>query len=272
MENSEQYLSYLSAFAVTYGLKLIGALAALIIGLWIISMLTRSLVRVMQNRNVDESLRGFFKTLFNITLKILLIISIASMVGIQTTSFIALLGAAGLALGMALSGTLQNFAGGVMILLFKPFKAGDLIEAQGYLGTVREIQIFNTILKTPDNKKVIVPNAKLTSDNIINYSATGTRRVELTIGVSYGDDLDKVRSVLQTIIDEDSRVLKDPASQIAVKELADSSVNFVFRVWVNTADYWNVFLETTEKVKKRFDAEGICIPFPQRDIHVYETK
>ena len=272
MENSEQYLSYLSAFAVTYGLKLIGALAALIIGLWIISMLTRSLVRVMQNRNVDESLRGFFKTLFNITLKILLIISIASMVGIQTTSFIALLGAAGLALGMALSGTLQNFAGGVMILLFKPFKAGDLIEAQGYLGTVREIQIFNTILKTPDNKTIIIPNGGLSTGSMVNFSTEPQRRVDMTFGIGYGENTSRAKELIMQLIRADARILKDPEPFVAVSELADSSVNFVVRAWVDTADYWGVYFDMNEKVYNTFDKEGINIPFPQMDVHLHQKK
>jgi small conductance mechanosensitive channel len=272
MENSEKYLNYLSDFAVTYGIKLIGALAALIIGLWLISILTRSLVRLMRNRDVDESLRGFFKTLFNITLKILLLISIASMVGIQTTSFIALLGAVGLALGMALSGTLQNFAGGVMILLFKPLKAGDFIEAQGYLGTVSEIQIFNTILKTPDNKTIIIPNGGLSTGSMVNYSTEPHRRVDMTFGIGYGEKTARAKELLMQLIQDDSRILKDPEPFAAVSELADSSVNFVVRVWVNAEDYWGVYFDMNEKVYNTFSNEGISIPFPQLDVHLRQQK
>ena len=268
----ESTVSQIQDLVITLGWKILAAIIILVVGRWVAKLVKKLVTKLLNKRNVEGTIVSFVSSMVYIALMAFIVIAAIAKLGYETTSFVAILGAAGLAIGFALKGTLANFASGFLLLLFHPFKKGDYIEGGGVSGVVDEIQIFTTILKTPDNKKVIVPNAKLTSDNIINYSATGTRRVELTIGVSYGDDLDKVRSVLQTIIDEDSRVLKDPASQIAVKELADSSVNFVFRVWVNTADYWNVFLETTEKVKKRFDAEGISIPFPQRDIHVYETK
>jgi len=186
------------------------------------------------------------------------------------TSFIALIGAAGLAVGMALSGSLQNFAGGVMILLFKPFKAGDFIEAQGYSGVVKEIQIFNTLLTTPDNKIVILPNGGLSGSSMVNYSALPTRRVDFSFGTGYNDDIDQAKEVLQKIIDSDTRILKDPEAFVAVGELADSSVNFTVRVWVNAADYWGVYFDMQEKVKKEFDANNLSIPYPQTDVHLHK--
>jgi small conductance mechanosensitive channel len=194
------------------------------------------------------------------------------MIGIEMTSFIAILGAAGLAFGMALSGTLQNFAGGVIILVFKPYKVGDYIEAAGYAGSVTEIRIFNTILKTPDNKVIIIPNSSLAGNSMTNYSAEPTRRVDFKFGIGYQDDIDKAKSVLKRLADADERILKDPAVFIAVSEMADSSVNLIVRAWVETANYWPVYFDMTEKVKKTFDAEGISIPFPQRDVHIYNSK
>jgi small conductance mechanosensitive channel len=194
------------------------------------------------------------------------------MLGIQTTSFIAVLGAAGLAVGLALQGSLSNFAAGVLMIIFRPFKVGDFIEAAGVAGTVEEIQIFTTQLATPDNKTIIIPNGKLTADNIVNYSTKGTRRADMVFGIGYEDDIDKARDIITEILSNDERVLKDPPLQVAVSELADSSVNFVTRAWVNAGDYWGVVFAATETVKKRFDAEGISIPFPQRDVHVYEHK
>ena len=187
------------------------------------------------------------------------------------TSFIAILGAAGLAVGMALSGTLQNFAGGVMILIFKPFKVGDVIDAQGYLGAVKEIQIFNTVLTTPDNKTIIIPNGGLSTSSMTNYSTEETRRVDWTIGIGYGDDVDKAEQVIKRMCDEDTRILKDPEVFIAVSELADSSVNFAVRAWVKSDDYWGVFFDMNKKVYKVFAEEGLNIPFPQMDVHVHNN-
>lgn len=272
MENPEYYLNLISELALAYGIKLIGALAALIIGLWAIRILTGSLAGLMEKRSVDESLRGFFKTLFNITLKVLLVLSIASMAGIQTTSFIALLGAAGLAIGMALSGTLQNFAGGVMILLFKPFKAGDFIDAQGFMGTVREIQIFNTILKTPDNKTIIIPNGGLSTGSMTNFSTEPLRRVDMTFGIAYGEDISSAKALVRGLLDADPRILQDPEPFIAVSELAGSSVNIVMRAWVEAGDYWGVYFDMNEKIYNTFSREGIGIPFPQMDVHLHREK
>jgi small conductance mechanosensitive channel len=202
----------------------------------------------------------------------MLFIAVASMVGIQTTSFIAVLGAAGLAVGLALQGSLANFAGGVLILLFKPFKVGDVIEAQGHLGVVKQIQIFNTILTTGDNRIVIIPNGPLSNGSLVNINQEPTRRIDFSFGIGYGDDIDKAKSVLEGLVGAESRILKDPAHLIAVEALADSSVNIKVRVWVNTADYWGVFFGMTETVKKTFDKEGISIPFPQRDVHMHTVK
>jgi len=192
------------------------------------------------------------------------------MMGIEMTSFIAILGAAGLAVGMALSGTLQNFAGGVMILIFKPFKVGDVLQAQGFTGSVSEIQIFNTIMKTPDNKTIIIPNGGLSTSSMVNFSTEAKRRVDWTIGIAYGDDADKAREVIKRLCDEDSRILKDPEVFIAVSALADSSVNFTVRAWVNAPDYWGVHFDLNEKVYKTFAGEGLNIPFPQMDVHVHK--
>ena len=267
MENADQYMAKGIELAMTYAPKLVLAILTLIIGMWIIKAIVGAIGRVMENKGVDPSLQPFLKGLIGTLLKVMLIISVAGMVGIQMTSFIAILGAAGLAVGMALSGTLQNFAGGVMILIFKPFKVGDFVEAQGFAGVIKEIQIFNTIMKTGDNKTIIIPNAPLSGGAMVNYSTEPQRRVDMTFGIGYGDDIDKAKATIQKLIDADSRILKDPASMIAVSELADSSVNFVVRAWVKAADYWGVFFDMQEKVKKEFDKENISIPFPQMDVH-----
>jgi small conductance mechanosensitive channel len=265
----ENYLEKAGNLLELYGPNLLLALVTLIIGWWIIKWVSRIFMKIMDKRNVDPGLKTFLKSMVSILLKVMLIISVAGMVGIETTSFIAILGAAGLAVGMALSGTLQNFAGGVMILLFKPFKVGDFIEAQGHMGSVREIQIFNTILKTPDNKTIIIPNAQISNGSMINFSTEEKRRVDLTFGISYGDDIDKAKGIIEDIVKVDKRILHEPdAPFIAVSELADSSVNFVVRLWANSSDYWGIFFDMQEKVKKTFDARGISFPFPQMDVHL----
>jgi len=253
---------------VIYGPKLIGAIITLLIGWWIIKIIQNTLRKTFEKREMEPSLRGFLNSMIGILLKILLLVSVAGMMGVEMTSFIAILGAAGLAIGMALSGTLQNFAGGVMILLFKPFKVGDFIQAQGHMGSVNEIQIFNTILKTPDNKTIIIPNGGLSTSSMVNFSTEPRRRVDFTFGIAYGDDVDKAKEVLTRLINEDSRILKDPAPFIAVSELADSSVNLVVRVWAEASNYWGIFFDLTEKVYKTFDKEGLNIPFPQMDVHL----
>ncbi|EGG98166.1 Small-conductance mechanosensitive channel [gamma proteobacterium IMCC2047] len=204
-------------------------------------------------------------------LKALLLVSVASMVGIETTSFIAVLGAAGLAIGLALQGSLSNFAGGVLLLLFKPYKVGDVIETQGHIGTVNSIQIFTTVLKTPGNKTIIIPNGPVANGSIVNYSTEPTRRCDMVFGIGYDDDIDKAKAILRELIEADSRVLKDPAYALLLSELADSSVNFTLRLWVNAADYWGLYFDMQEAVKKAFDAQGISIPYPQQDVHMHQV-
>ena len=273
MEKFKEILESIYELVVAYGMKFIMAVVVLIVGLMVIKWLTRALVRLMRKANVNESLIPFLRSLTNILLKVMLVISVMGMVGIQMTSFIAVLGAAGLAVGLALQGTLQNFAGGVMILLFKPYEVGHFIEAQGFMGTVKEIKIFTTVLTTPDNRKVIIPNSPLATGSIINYSAMPTRRIDFSFGIGYGDDIDAAKKILLKMAEKDERVLKDEnPPQVMVEALADSSVNLKLRTWVKSEDYWSLFFDVTENVKKQFDAAGISIPFPQRDVHLYNHK
>lgn len=269
MEKIENLSEQLYDLILYYGPKLIGALITLAIGMWVISILRKALRNRFEKQNVDASLRGFLNSIIGIGLKLMLWVAVIGMMGVEMTSFIAILGAAGLAVGMALSGTLQNFAGGVMLLIFKPFKAGDFINAQGHSGIVNEIQIFNTILKTPDNKTIIIPNGGLSTGSMTNFSAEQKRRVDFTFGIAYGDDVDKAKEVLMTLIKADDRIINDPAEPfIAVSELADSSVNLVVRVWAEAANYWGIYFDLNEQVYKTFDKEGLNIPFPQMDVHV----
>lgn len=256
-------------FAV-YGIKVIAALAILILGRWVARAVQKLLERVMVRSNIDETLVRFACHLAYIALLAFFVLAALNQLGIQTTSFVAVLGAAGLAIGFALQGSLSNFAAGVLLIVFRPFKVGDFIEGGGVSGVVEEIQIFTTQLKSPDNKTIIIPNAKITGDNIVNYSAKDTRRVDLVIGVSYSDDLNKVKAVLESVLAADSRVLENPAPTIGVLELADNSVNLAVRPWTATANYWDVYFDLHKAIKERFDAEGISIPFPQRDLHVYQ--
>ncbi len=249
--------------------KVVGAILVLLIGLWIINIFMRVFDKRMSKSKLEASLRHFLVSLTSVALKVLLVITVVSMLGIQMTSFIAVLGAAGLAVGLALQGSLSNFAGGVIILIFKPFKVGDIIEAQGKTGKVKMIQVFSTILTTPDNKTVVIPNGGLSNDTIVNYSTEKLRRVDMIFGIGYDDDIEKSRKIIQKLIDADKRILSKPSPAILVKELADSSVNFAVRVWVNNEDYWNVYFSMTEAVKKEFDKEKISIPYPQRDVHLY---
>lgn len=257
------YLDQFIELAVAYAPKVLLAIVVLVAGLWSISGVANRAERVMQRRRVDRSLRPFLKGLISISLKILLLLSVAAMVGIEVTSFVAVLAAAGFAVGLALQGSLGNFAGGVLILLFKPYAVGDYIEAQGHSGTVHEIQIFNTVLKTPDNKTVVIPNGPMSNGSVVNYSTEPTRRVDFTFGISYEDDIDKARMILERLVKAEKRRLKDPGHQILVGELADSSVNIIVRLWTKTEDYWPVFFDLTERTKKAFDKEGITIPYPQ---------
>jgi small conductance mechanosensitive channel len=270
--NTDQIASQITGIAVQYGPKLIGAIVVFLIGRWVIKILTSGFGKMMDKRKTDESLKPFLKSIVNILLNVLLAISTLGMIGIEMTSFIALLGAAGLAFGLALSGTLQNFAGGVIILIFKPFKVGDLIDAQGHLGIVSAIQIFNTLLKTPDNKTIVIPNGGLANSSLTNYSTEATRRVDWKFGIAYGDDVDKAKAVIKRLCNEDSRILKEPELLVAVSELGDNAINFAVRAWVNTPDYWDVFFDLNENICKTFGKEGLNIPFPQMDIHLHQNK
>lgn len=253
-----------------YGLKIVAALVIFIAGRWIAQVIQGLTGRILTRRKVDPTIVSFVQHLSYIALLTFFVIAALAQLGIQTTSFIAVIGAAGLAIGLALQGSLANFAAGFLMIIFKPFKTGDYIEGGGAAGIVEKIEVFTTTIATVDNKVVIIPNAKMMGDNIINYSSKENRRVDLDFGVSYGDDIDKVRKCIQDVISSDSMILKDPEASILVKELADSSVIFQLRVWVKGADYWGVYFGLIEAMKKQFDAQGISIPFPQRDVHVYE--
>ena len=262
-------LDWLRSVGMELGIKIVTALAIFFIGRWIVRLVVKGVRTGLQTAEVDVTLERFVCNLVNMALLVVVIIAAISALGIQTASFIAIFGAAGLAVGLALQGSLSNFASGVLIVLFRPYKVGDWVEAAGVSGSVQAVQILTTILTTGDNKQVIVPNSQIMDSIITNYSAMDTRRVDMVFGVSYEDDLDKVHKTLRELVDADSRILKDPECKIAVSELADSSVNFVVRPWVNSADYWGVKFELTEAIKKRFDQEGISFPYPQQDVHLY---
>jgi small conductance mechanosensitive channel len=266
----EDILDKIYQLLTVYGIKVLAAIAIFVIGRWVAKGVRKLVERVMSKSKVDSTLISFTANLAYIALLAFIVIAALGQLGIQTTSFIAILGAAGLAVGLALQGSLSNFAAGFLLIIFRPFKVGDYIEGGGVTGVVEAIQIFTTQLKTPDNKTVIVPNAKMTDDNIVNWTVKGTRRLDMVMGIGYEDDIDKARQIMADIIAADGRVLKDPAPQIAVSELGDSSVNFVVRPWAKVEDYWGLYFDLTEKIKKAFDANGISIPFPQRDVHLYQ--
>ena len=249
------------------GITLVKALIVFLVGRILINMLNKLVRRILARRQIDPSIRTFASSLVNVVLTILLIVSVVGALGVQTTSFAALLASAGVAIGMALSGNLSNFAGGLVILLFKPYKVGDYIEAQGSGGVVREIQIFHTVLTTPDNKAVYIPNGSLSSGMVTNFSREQTRRVEWVFGVEYGSDFEQVKQCLLRILEADDRILKDPQPFIVLGALADSSVNLTVRVWVKRADYWDVYFQTIETVYTTFNKEGIGFPFPQLTVH-----
>ena len=255
-------------FLTTYGLKIIGAIIILIVGYWLAKIIARLLGKAMIKAKIEPTLTSFVQHLCEITILVFVVLAALQKLGVQTTNFAVIVGAAGLAIGFALQGSLSNFAAGVMLVIFKPFKVGDFIEAAGKSGTVKEIQIFNTILNSPDNVRIIIPNGQVTGSNIMNYTVNGTRRIDLVIGVSYEDDLKKTQQVIEKIISGDNRILKEPAYTVAVSELADSSVNFVVRPWVKAGDYWAVRFDLIEKIKLALDQNGITIPFPQRDVHI----
>jgi len=266
MENIE--VEKLITLASEYGLKVIGAILIWIIGSWVIKRIKKLLIKVMDKADYDESLEIFISNLVVGALKILLVIAILGNLGVETTSFAAVLGAAGLAVGLALQGSLSNFAGGVLLMIFKPYKIGDFIEAQGEMGTVKEIEIFTTKLNTPDNKEVIIPNGVLSNGNITNYSTEKQRRIDITMGVSYDADIKQTKDVLMKVLTDNPKILKDPAPLIALTELADSSVNYKVRPWVLSADYWGVYAEVMEACKIELDKAGIEIPYPHSvEIH-----
>lgn len=270
MENLDiqSWLGTLNELVMQFGLRLLGAIVVLIIGFRFIAWIRGIIKKTMERRELDASLTSFLTSFVSILLKILLIITVLRMVGVEMTAFVAVLAAAGLAVGLALSGTLQNFSGGVMILLFKPFKVGDFIDAQGYMGTVNSIQVFNTILKTPDNKTVIIPNGGLSTGSLVNFSKEPRRRVDWTFGVAYGSDAEKAKQTLLDMLQSDKRVLKDPEPFVAISELADSSVNFTARAWVQAADYWGLYFDMNHRVYTEFPKKGLEIPFPQMDVHI----
>ncbi|WP_372986246.1 mechanosensitive ion channel family protein [Marinobacter sp.] len=267
---ASELLDQAIALVMTYAPKVVLAIITLVIGMWLINKLIGVLDAKLSQK--DPTLNKFLCGLIGAILKILLLISVASMVGIATTSFIAIIGAAGLAVGLALQGSLANFAGGVLILIFKPFKVGDAIDAQGYLGSVREITILYTIVDTFDNRRIVIPNGQLANASLTNLSAYETRRCDMTFGIGYADDIDKAKDICKRLIEEDERTLKDPEPLIVVGALGESSVDLTVRAWTKSGDLWPFYWDMQERVKKAFDAEGISIPFPQRDVHLYKTE
>lgn len=269
---SQEQIDTVTAYVTEYGLKVVIALLVFIIGKWIAAFVRKASRRGMEKANVDPVLVGFLSNIVFYLLMIAVIISAVSQLGIKTTSFVAVLGAAGLAVGLAMQGSLSNFASGVLIILFRPFKVGDFVEAGGVTGVIDEIGILVTEMHTPDNRGIIVPNSQIMSAEIVNYNARETRRCDMVFGIGYGDDIDKAKAILADLFANDERCLKDPAPTIAVTELGDSSVNLIARPWVKASDYWAVYWDMHEAVKKAFDAQGVSIPFPQRDVHLYKTE
>ena len=253
----------------SFGISLFIALCILVIGRQVIKIVIKVISSALERSNTEDTVRIFVTNLLNTLLMIVVFIAAINQLGIETTSIIAVLGAAGLAIGLALQGSLANFAAGILIVIYRPYKVGDYIQADNHLGTVNDIQIFSTVLRTPDNKLVVVPNGSIMNGSIVNFSNQDTRRIDMVIGCSYEDDIDKVKAVLTDIVAKDDRVLSDPKTRIAVSELADSSVNFIVRPWVKNPDYLDVMYSLTEEIKKRFDEEGISIPYPQSDVHIH---
>jgi small conductance mechanosensitive channel len=265
----EQLTDKIVEWGAFYGTRVLGALVILILGRLLAGMISRMVRKLMERTGLELTLTTFVTTLVRIALLVFVVVAALHTLGVQTTSVIAVIGAAGLAVGFALQGSLANFASGVILIVLRPFKAGDLVEAGGILGKVKEIHIFNTVITTLDNKRAIVPNGKITGDNIINYSSEGVLRVDMVFGIHYGDHIPKAKQILEKILHDDARVLADPAPTVAVSELGDSSVNFVVRPYVKVEDYWGVYFDTTERVKMTFDESGVTIPFPQRDVHLF---
>jgi len=256
------------AFLEAHWLDVVAAIVIFVVGRWLAKVISKLVGGAMTRARVDATLTSFVENLCHIALVVLVIVAALDKLGVPTTNFAVVVGAAGLAIGFALQGSLANFAAGVMLIIFKPFKVGDFVELAGIAGTIKEIQIFNTILTSPDNVRVIIPNGQVTGNNIMNYTVNGTRRIDLVVGVSYDDDLKKAQQIIERVLAEDGRILKDPPAQVAVSELGDSSVDFVVRPWVKAADYWDVRFDTTRKLKVALEEGGITIPYPQYEIHV----
>lgn len=268
LSNIDLVIRRLIEFCITSGKHIIAAIVVYVVGKLIITLINRLVAKMLNRKRIDAGVQSFLRSMVKILLTVLLIISVIGALGINTTSFAALLASAGVAIGVALSGNLQNFAGGVLVLIFKPYRVGDWIEAQGVQGTVKEIQIFHTILTMVDNKQVYIPNGTMSTSVVVNYTRSATRRIEWVVGVDYGEDLKRVRSAIRRALAADSRILPDPAPFVEVGELADSSVNMAVRVWVKTADYWGVYHDTLAAIYNTFNAEGINFPYPQQTIHV----
>nr|WP_320191531.1 mechanosensitive ion channel domain-containing protein [uncultured Desulfobacter sp.] len=266
----EKYIEMVTYWVTTYSVKILAALLILVIGKWIARRITNLITKLMEKNKVDLTLVRFLDSIIYYTFMVVIVIAAAGQLGINTTSFLTIVGAAGLAIGLALKDSLSNFASGVMLVLFRPYRVNDFVDIGGTTGTVVSISLFTTELNTPDNQKVIVPNSGITSNVITNVTANPTRRVDLVIGIGYDDDIKKAKEVIQGVLTEEKRILPTPAPLIAVSELADSSVNFVVRPWVKTGDYWSVYFALTENIKLALDANGISIPFPQQDVHMYQ--
>jgi small conductance mechanosensitive channel len=264
----QEIMTRIYTYLAEYGLKIVGSILIFIVGRWLTKLLSSLAAKAARKAKMDETLVRFIQNFCYLGMLTFVIIAALANMGVQTASFIAVIAAGGLAIGLALQGSLANFASGVLMLIFKPIRVGDFVEAGGAKGTVSEIGIFTTIVNSPDNVRIIIPNSQITSGNVSNYTINGTRRVDMVIGVSYEDDLKKTKSVIEKVLADDDRVLPNPAALVAVFELADSSVNFVVRPWVNVANYWDVYFDLTAKIKVALDKNGITIPFPQQDIHM----
>ena len=267
--DTAEIINSITEIAADFGLRLFYADLIIFVGRWVVKLLLNIIKSALEKTAVEETVRIFVANLLNTLLMVIIFIAAINQLGIETTSIIAMLGAAGLAIGLALQGSLANFAAGILIVMFRPYKVGDYIEAGSSGGTVLDIQIFSTVLKTPDNKVVVVPNATIMDSSIINYTGQETRRVDIIASCGYDDDIDKVKDILKNILDQDERILEEPEPRIAVSELADNSINFIVRPWVKSSDVLSVKYSILEQIKKRFDAEGISIPYPQRDVHIY---
>ena len=272
MVSFEQIINGITSYFVANGPTLFYALATLVIGWWVIKIIVEAMGKNFEKKQYDPSLTRFLSSLVGVILRVALLISVISMIGVQTTSFIALLGAAGLAVGLALQGSLSNFAGGVLILIIKPFKVGDYIEALGFTGTVEKIEIFNTTMVTLDNKVVVIPNGSLANTSIVNHYVKDIRRVDLTFGISYDDDSNKAIKLINDLLEKDKRVLKDPAPFVTISSIGEYSVNITMKAWANTDEMWDVYFDMMKWIKEEFDRNGIRLPYPQRELYMVDKK